>query len=506
MRALALIILLAALLPAEDWFIAGETKVITTPTVHEGNIVVLAGGVLDIRAPFTQTGFIGVFAGGLLKIRSCDFRLQSTYNGQFFLAALETGRIEISSIRFSSNGWQAGIIALDDGVITITGSDFFLDPAGTTQPGMYGRGSITMEDCKGDFEVILLDHGRFEARRIPPAPEDPARTKMWVWPTFGDGDAATLTYPAPGLQDFTFPSPGDTTAFSYALDDVNIPFWPLLVKPGSTVTLKDNPEDRHLIVGHLLYKDAVLSLKNNTDYAGFTLPVDDREFTVVNSRIWTWNLYPYEDTGLVVKDSVLGEILGSEQSETWVFDSTIDGSGGFLGVNGTASITLVDSTVTTMVQSVEQGSLTFIRSSLQPHPIGIPSYLTLSGDGQACLLETERPEIVVLNGTQCIPSVTLWNGGLELIMVYGEMCPQGTAPHHPLPYVTIENLRTHEGGTLSVMWASNNEIGWGPLPEWCLAPCACEATVHLIGDTSDYASYKTLLCDDRAHGQPADRP
>jgi len=136
MRALSSILLLAALLPAEDWVIQNQTKTITTPTVHEGNIVILAGGVLDIRANFTQTGFIGVFAGGLLKIRNCSFRLQSTYNGQFFLAALETGRIEIDSIRFSSNGWQAGIIALDDGVITIQGSDFFLDPASTTQPGM----------------------------------------------------------------------------------------------------------------------------------------------------------------------------------------------------------------------------------------------------------------------------------------------------------------------------------------------------------------------------------
>ena len=35
----------------------------------------------------------------------------------------------------------------------------------------------------------------------------------------------------------------------------------------------------------------------------------DRSFRVVDSRIQTWNLYPYEDTRLVVRDSVLGEIL-----------------------------------------------------------------------------------------------------------------------------------------------------------------------------------------------------
>jgi len=39
------------------------------------------------------------------------------------------------------------------------------------------------------------------------------------------------------------------------------------------VTLRDNPEDRHLIVGHLLYQDVALSLRNNTDYDDFTLPV-----------------------------------------------------------------------------------------------------------------------------------------------------------------------------------------------------------------------------------------
>ena len=505
MRTFLLFLLLAALLPAEDWIIANETRVISTPTTHSGDIAIAAGGTLDIRANFTQTGVIGVFAGGLLKVHDCDFRLQSTYNGQFFLAALETGRIEIDSIRFSSNGWQAGIIAADDAAISIQNSDFFLDPAGTTQPGMYGRGSITLEDCKGGFEVILLDQGRFEARRIPPAPEDPARTQLWVWPTFGEGDAAVLTYPAPGLQDFTFPGVGDHTAFSYLLEDVNIPFWPLLVKPGSLVTLLNNPEDRHIIVGHLLYQDIVLSLRNNTDYDNFILPVSDRSFRVVDSRVWTWNLYPYEDTRLVVRDSVLGEILGSEQSETWVFDSTIDGSGGFLGVSGTASMTLVDSAVTTMVQSVEQGSITFLRSALQPHPMGIPSYLTLAGEGRAWLMDTPAPQILLPNGVHCVPQTSLAAAGGKLTTVFARTCPTGVQEPFKSVEVIVEDEWTGETATLySIAVQQPVTVGMN-LPAWCQSPCTCRARLAFEFGGANHA-YTESLCYDAPHGRPAERP
>jgi hypothetical protein len=504
-RILPLLLLCAALLPAEDWFIAGETRTISVPTVHEGNIVILSGGVLDIGADFTQTGFIAVFAGGLLKVHDCDFRLQSTYNGQYFIAALETGRIEMGDIRFSSNGWQAGIIALDDGSADIRGSDFFLEPAGVTQPGMYGRGRITLEDSRGDFEVILLDAGCFEAKRIPPLPEDPARTRLWVWPTFGDGDIATLTYPAPGVQDFTFPGPGDTTAFSYILDDVNIPFWPLLVKPGSTVLLKDNPEDRHLIVGHLLYRDAVLTLRNNTDYDDFTLPVSDRSFRMVNSRVWTWNLYPYEDTVLVVKDSVLGEILGSEQSRTWVYDSTIDGSGGFLGASGDASITLVHSTVSTMVQSVDHARIGFIRSSLQPHPAGIPSYLTLAGEGSAALMETDPPEIMVLGGSYCLPYTRIITWQPEVWLQFEDICQSGNSEGFFFT-ITVEDTRTHAMEELQVAYVDSSGMHMTPLPEWCLPPCTCEATLSLIHHDDVAYHYTETLCADWPHGRPVERP
>jgi len=504
MRILALLLLCAALLPAEDWYIYGETRTISVPTTHEGNIVIAAGGVLDIGADFTQTGFIAVFGGGVLKIHGCDLRLQSTYNGQYFIAALETGRIELDGLRFSSNGWQAGIIALDDGSADIRGCDFFLDPAGVIQPGLYGRGRITLEDSRGDFEVILLDAGCFEAHRIPPTPEEPARTRLWVWPTFGEGDTATLTYPAPGVQDFSFPGPGDSTAFSYDLEDVNIPFWPLLVKPGSTVMLKDNPEDRHLIVGHLLYRDAVLSLKNNADYADFTLPEADRSFRVVNSRVWTWNLYPYQDTVLVVKDSVLGEILGSEQSQTWVYDSTIDGSGGFLGASADASITLVDSTVTTMVQSVEQGRIAFIRSAMEAHPAGIPSYLTLSGEGSAALMDTGPPEIMVLGGSYCLPSTRIITWRPEVWLQFEDICRSGNSEGFYFT-INVEDTRTHTTEELQIISVSASEIRMSPLPEWCLPPCTCEATLSLVNEHVTY-QYTETLCNDGPHARPAERP
>jgi hypothetical protein len=286
---------------------------------------------------------------------------------------------------------------------------------------------------------------------------------------------------------------------------VNIPFWPLLVKPGSQVTLLDNPEDRHLIVGHLLYEDAVLSLRNYMDYADFTLPVADRSFRVQNSRIQTWNLYPYEDTRLLVRDSVLGEILGSEWSETWVFDSTIDGSGGFLGVSADAAVTLVDSTVTTMVQSVERGRLNFFRSSLQPHPYGIPSTLILSGEGRAWLHDTPDPQYLFTNGDHCVPRTTLSVTECRLEISFARTCPAGVREDFTAVEVRLEIPGSQKGEALYS--ALLQEVGTLslPLPEWCTAPCACVVRLAFEFGGAIH-EYREVLCDGSVHGRPLERP
>jgi len=98
--------------------------------------------------------------------------------------------------------------------------------------------------------------------------------------------------------------------------------------------------------------------------------------------------------------------LGAEPN--LVYDSTIDGSGGFLGANGDACITLVHSSVTTMVQSVDNARIGFIHSALLPHPTGIPSYLTLSGNGSAALMETKPPQVISLNGGFCLPYISIY--------------------------------------------------------------------------------------------------
>jgi len=144
---------------------------------------------------------------GLLRVRDCDLRLQSTYNGQYFIAALETGRIEMDGIRFSSNGWQAGIIALDDGSADIRGSDFFLDPPGVIQPGMYGGGASPWR-TRGAISSHSAGCGVFRGAAHPSGAGGPgphASVGMAHLRRGGHGDADLSRS---GVQDFNSPAGG----------------------------------------------------------------------------------------------------------------------------------------------------------------------------------------------------------------------------------------------------------------------------------------------------------
>jgi len=505
MRWATCLLLAASLAPAQDWVIQDRTLSITRPTTHAGTIAILAGGVLDIGADFTQAGLVAVFGGGLLRVHDCRFRFSSTYNGQYAIIAVETGRFEIARVQYSAGGWQSGLIAADDASADIRDSSFLLEPSGVVQPAMYGRGTITMEDCLGLFEVILMDQGRFAASRIPPAAEDPPLTLLWVWPVFGQGDQAVLTYPPPGVQDFSFPGPEDHTGFAYALASVNIPFWPMLVRPGCDVTVQDNAADRGLIVGLMLYESAVLSLTNGACPADFTVPLADRSFRVLRSTIRTWNLYPYDGVTLVVEDSVIGELLGQGNSVSWVLNSTIDGSGGFLGAAGTAHVTLVDSAVTTMVQSVENGSLDFIRSRLLPHPSGVPSYLTMAGEGRAWLMDTEAPQLLVLNGDHCLPLTSIVPGEGDIAVTFDRRCPAGGQEKFADVTVSVED----PGRTLfAMLYAAalqpQGEVR-AALPAWCLPPCVCGVVLD-FSFGGEAREYRRTLCDDETHARPVRRP
>jgi hypothetical protein len=113
----------------------------------------------------------------------------------------------------------------------------------------------------------------------------------------------------------------------------------------------------------------VKGLVNGTTVSNGALELGDRAVKLENVSIDTWNLYPQEQARITVLDSVVGEILSMGHSKVWVYDSTVDGTGGFLGARDSSQIVAGSCTFTCTIEA-SQDSLIALHGCLalpQPH-------------------------------------------------------------------------------------------------------------------------------------------
>jgi hypothetical protein len=145
--------------------------------------------------------------------------------------------------------------------------------------------------------------------------------------------------------------------------------WPMLVREGSRLELRDIPVDNWIVVGlHLFESTVVEGLRNQTSYADEELEVGRHSIRLVDASIDTWNLYPQGHALVRVRDSTLGEILAMGSPQVVVDDTTIDGSGGFLGTRDRSTMVLTNSTVTCTVEAAHDSTLELHRSVVEPYP------------------------------------------------------------------------------------------------------------------------------------------
>lgn len=370
MRSLATAVLLlaaAGVAGADDPLIVTDTHVITEPC-ELGEVIVAAGGslqVIDVPDPGVRfSGHVMVLGGSEIVLRESTIQFMSAYHGQYALVGAESGRIEVEGCDYRvPSGVQHAVFVIDDALAVVEDTNFDF-----VQLISAGDARLEARRLNGEFEVILQDDSSMVLEDIP---RDPGGGSIWVWPEFPAGSTAVYSPPMPGFIDsWSFP-PWDASGIeqSCVVDRCEVKLWPLLVREGADLTLRDIDEDNWIVVGlHMPSSARVEHLENDTTYDDRDLGLAHHDIVLDNASIDTWNLYPQAEAHVRVADCVLGEILGMESSTVLVERTIIDGTGGYFGVGARSYVVVRDSTLTCDVVTSSEGTLILRDSSALPYP------------------------------------------------------------------------------------------------------------------------------------------
>ena len=373
---------------ANPWVIDGP-EIITTP-MDVGDVMVVAGGSLTVQnvpePGFRISGNLVVADNGVADFNNSVIKVMSTYHGQYALLAAGQGVIRITGSNYQiPNGVQHALIAWENGRVELQNSDFTFAQLIAT-----GQGTLTASQLNGRFECIVQESGQMDLTDIPRVS---GSGELWVWPTFMPGSSATYTPPLPGfISGYAFPPPNSSGIDqSFTITRCSVMLWPMLVREGSDLTLKDISAGNWVVVGlHLPSSTTILGLQNNLYYNDTLLGLSDRTLRLQNVSIDTWNLYPDSDAQVLIENSLVGEILAFWNSSVIVRNTTVDGSGGYFGVTDKATLEATNSIFTCDVQISKEGSAILRDSAVLRYPADPDGTHTRFGAHDTTTLHLDR--------------------------------------------------------------------------------------------------------------------
>ncbi|MEX1310308.1 MAG: hypothetical protein AB1Z65_07815 [Candidatus Sulfomarinibacteraceae bacterium] len=368
-----LVVLLAVIVAAgagaedEPWIIT--TPVVITEPVELGHVIVLDGGSLTVRdlpePGLEMRGHIWATGSSSVRLENSVIQFLSVYHGQYSLVGADTARIDVTGCDYRvPRGVQHALFTVGRAEMTLEDTDFADVQLISTQASVIDARRLT-----GNFEVIVQDDSTMRLAEIPSVPE---AGSIWVWVEFGEGTVADYTPPMPGyVESWSFPPPESSgIEQTITVDRCRTLLWPMLVRPGSDVTLRDIPAEHWVVVGFHLPNDVTIGgLHNDQSYGDVTLDLPDRSFRLVDASVDTWNLYPQADARVAVRDSLVGEILSMGDSRVVMERVTVDGTGGFFGARDASRITATACTFTCTIEATQEAAIVLRQSSAEPYPL-----------------------------------------------------------------------------------------------------------------------------------------
>ena len=324
---------------------SNEVRTISGTYSHRGRIIVLNNGTLVLdSADFTLRGDIFVVNHGTLRVRKGLLTIPQQFAYQYGAQVSNDGRLELDSCNARYGGSSWGVAVTDTAEFDVEACTL---RQGFTTVSLIGHAQVDYAGSDFGSEYVVFDSSRLHVSR-------------------SDTALVLLGFPAGIVVDITLPA-ADTTLlhweihdsspgvsgidYSVTLDTMTGVLWGSFPQPGCSATLRDS---RVRAAGLMIPgPDSVHMswLVNNQQHTDYTLPLADRQFRLVNTYLSTWNLYPMDSVTFVLESSVFGEMLAMNSRKAVIQNAICDGSGGYVGAEGTSQLLFILSMIETQVVS-----------------------------------------------------------------------------------------------------------------------------------------------------------
>jgi len=322
-------------------------------TILNDTVFVAGSDTVTIRnSTLTVNSVILAFQGGRIRFENDSLVLNCN------LYAWDSARVDFRQCRILWNArytYQYGItiagraaMTMDSTALTIpvsagmtvTDSAQFIASSSRIS-GIWTKSAeknsfMSWTDCAHPFEFIIRDSAGLSFTRC---------TEVLLWLYFPKGSSGEITMPGDtgwSFLDSFYLGPQSTDLrnipYEVCMDSVTA-LWGCIPQAGCSVTVADSKVRGMGFIMDDSALDYHLSHFNHDRlFTQEQLPFPDRSVTLKNTYIRTFNLYPMHGSRVFLDSSVIGEMISYHRSRTSMKHVTVDGSGGFFGLEGGSKI------------------------------------------------------------------------------------------------------------------------------------------------------------------------
>jgi hypothetical protein len=358
--------------------IPAETLAVTGYFFYSGNIIVINDGVLYIHdADFNLDGNISVLDNGQAIIDSSTLSIIQQHIYHRVIAVTDSGRFTMTNTTTDFAGYQIGFAVQGWGeciMENVTNDDWI-----TAVVSQQAQAELTHVDHAGEW--LFADDCSAEFHDID---------VLLTWYFCADSSIVDFSFPSDDtVNGFVFDSTLSTVTnigYHVTIDSSTGCMWATIPLAGSDVTIRDSD----LRVTGLMLEGvdsySVSGLVNGLFYEDFILPVEDRNYHLINSTVQTWNVYPSGATSLELTNSIFGELCGFDSSYSVVENAFCDGSGGHIEASHTAFVLVALSGIAADVITKNNGICILGYSAM------IYGRIWVTGSSMMIMINTQFPE------------------------------------------------------------------------------------------------------------------
>lgn len=283
---------------------------------------------VNIKDSVSFNGHIYLQNSARLNVDSGFFYMDMDYYYQYYLFSEDSSEINFSNTTIAFKKGKLGGTFSGNSHSILTNLNF-LSPV----TFIYcNSATALMNNCRNPVEFIFHDSCNV----------DIVNSKGYIlWFGIDSGGTANFSFPAPNcsngatnISSYTF-SAGSTAGISGVYYTINITntdtvFFCTMQEEGSDVTI-NNPFIYGCGFNFYASKHYVSGIFNDTVYSALSADFDGVKIYLNNSRVFTWNFYPLNNSELFIENSIFGEMVSYDSSTAVLTNSVCDGNGTKLG-------------------------------------------------------------------------------------------------------------------------------------------------------------------------------